>query len=59
MEQRDDGGTTEFTNSRKSHHVSCCYQQQTSTRWPDKTPSGRAGDGLGDADLEQKAFSLL
>lgn len=59
MEQRDDGGTTEFTNSRKSHHVSCCYQQQTSTCWPDKTPSGRAEDCFGDADLEQKTFSLL
>lgn len=30
-----------------------------STHWTDKTPTGRAGDGYRDVDLEQKTFSLL
>ena len=50
---------TEFTNSKESQHVSCCYQQQTSTDCPDKTPPGRARDGFRDVNLEQTTFSLL
>lgn len=34
------------------------YQQQMSTHYPYKTPTGRSGDGLRDVDLEEKIFSL-